>query len=368
MAAGNDPPVFASGITRTVPENSDAGTPVGAPVTASDPGDSLTYTLAGASEFEIVRDTGQIQVASGAVLDYETTPSYMVAVTARDSGNLTASTTVTINLTDVDEPVVPVFSEESYTRSVHENAAAGTPVGAPVQASAPGQALSYSISGQEAGSFTVDTNTGQLRVAGGAVLDHETKSSYSLTVTAADPGGLTAVAIVRIRVVDLDEIGDLGTVEFVIGSSGDSHGYVQGSYGTLSSGDFPEELFESGADRTVQEFREVVEDGTTFWYLRYQSGTADAWLSDDDKLNAVLVKVSYEGGTDGREFVLGGFIAERQSSNRLKLEPPVPSRDFESRGGETVRVEFVRHIAQANPAVMSRIIPPIPRQTPWSIS
>ena len=250
---------------------------------------------------------------------------------------------------------VPIFSESVYTRSIHENALEGTPVGVPVRGLAPGRTLTYTLGGTDAASFTVDANTGQLRVGSGTVLDFETKASYSLTITAAGPNGQTDTADVVINVVDLDEMEGLGAVEFVIGNSGSDYGYVQGSYGSLSSGNFPKELFDGGPDRTVSEFRE---DAEGFWHLRYGGGTADDWLSDEAGLDAILARVAYEDGADGREFVLGGFVAGRQGSNRLKLEPPIPSRDFESRSGETVRVEFVRHVAEAHPTVMTQLIPP----------
>ena len=258
--------------------------------------------------------------------------------------------------TEVPTPV-PIFSQSGYTRSIHENAPEGTPVGAPVRGRAPGRALTYTLRGTDAASFTVDANTGQIRVGSGTVLGYETKSRYSLTITAAGPNGQSDSADVVINVVDLDEVADLGTVEFVIGCGGSDCGYVRGSYGTLSSGAFPGELFDSVSDRTVSEFHE---DADGFWHLRYSGGTADDWLSDEAGLDTILIKVTYEGGTDGREFVLGGFIAERQGGNRLKLEPPVPSRDFSTRNGETVTVEFTRHVGQAQPTVVSRIIPPDP--------
>ena len=355
----NEAPSFPFTITaRSVAENSPEGTNVGRRVTATDPeGDTLTYTLSGPTEFEIVSDTGQIRVAAGAVLDYETTDTYTVTVTARDSGNSTGTITVTISLTDVAENSPPVFLEDDYTRTIHENAAPGTPVGAPVQASDPGDTLTYSLSGTDASSFTVDNGTAQLRVASGAVLDYETKTRYSFTITAADPAGSTDSAGVTVNVVDLDEIADLGTVEFVIGCSGTSCGFVQGSYGTLGDGQYPEELFDSGPDRTVLEF---TEDADGNWYLRYQGGTDNDWLSDNGALRTILVKVSYEDGRDNREFVLGGFITERQGNNRLQLDPPIISRDFPSHVGETVTVEFLRHVGQAQPAIMNQVTPPNP--------
>ena len=103
----NHSPVFGEGTTaeRFVPEDSPVGTDVGGPVSATDPdqGDTLSYTLGGtdAASFTIVAANGQIRTAS--VLDYETKNSYSVTVTATDSGSLTDTIAVTINVTEVVE-------------------------------------------------------------------------------------------------------------------------------------------------------------------------------------------------------------------------------------------------------------------------
>ncbi len=113
----NEPPAFAAQITpRSIEENSAEGTPVGDPVTATDPdADTLWYTLSGigiaADLFSIEGGSGQIRVGQGAVLDYEalgdgtgTSFFYTVAVTAADPSNASASILVTITVTDVNEP------------------------------------------------------------------------------------------------------------------------------------------------------------------------------------------------------------------------------------------------------------------------
>ena len=110
-----DPSFGDAKTTRSVPENSPAGTNVGAPVTASDDGNgTLTYSLSGtdASKFAIDSSTGQIAVKTGTNLDYEARTSYGVTVGVSDgldsSGNADASVddtiAVTVNVTDVDEP------------------------------------------------------------------------------------------------------------------------------------------------------------------------------------------------------------------------------------------------------------------------
>ena len=81
----------------------------------------------------------------------------------------------------------PSFTTASTTRSIVETATAGTPVGAPVAATDPNDTtLTYTLSGADAGAFDI-ASSGQLSVASGTTLDHETKPSYAVTVTATDP-------------------------------------------------------------------------------------------------------------------------------------------------------------------------------------
>ena len=85
----------------------------------------MTYSLSGrdAGSFTITSDTGnddngrggQISVKAGVKLDYETTKSYMVTVTATDPDNLKAMIDVTIMVTDMDEaPMVTGDAEKDY--------------------------------------------------------------------------------------------------------------------------------------------------------------------------------------------------------------------------------------------------------------
>ena len=76
-------------------------------------------------------------------------------------------------------------SSETGTRSVEENTASGQDIGAPVSASdADGDSLTYTLSGTDAGSFTLDASTGRLKTS--AALDYETKTTYSVTVSVRD--------------------------------------------------------------------------------------------------------------------------------------------------------------------------------------
>ena len=92
---------------RTVAENTKAGRSVGEAVGARDDDDDLlVYTLGGedAASFKISRNTGQL--LTKADLDYEARSSYTVVVTVTDPFGATDSITVTINVTDEDDPAV----------------------------------------------------------------------------------------------------------------------------------------------------------------------------------------------------------------------------------------------------------------------
>ena len=206
----NRAPIFTDGVstTRTIAENTKAGSNIGDAVSATDQDakDTLTYTLSGtdAAAFDIDSTTGQIKTK--AALDFETKSTYSVTLTVSD-GQATDTIAVTINVTDVHENRAPVFTEgNSATRTVAENTEAGTNIGDAIAATDPdNDTLTCSLGGQDASAFGMDTTTGQLRTH--AALDYETKSIYAVSVTVSD-GKLTANIDVTINITDVDELPD----------------------------------------------------------------------------------------------------------------------------------------------------------------
>ena len=207
----NHPPQIDS-QSFAVNENSAAGVEVGT-VLASDPdqGQTLTYAITDGNEsgaFAIDGSTGLITVANPAVQDYETTPSFTltVLVTDSDSPGLSQSAAVTINLNDVNEPVVFVATGPF---AVDENSPGGTAVGTVTATDQDiGQTLFFSIiDGNASGVFAIDGSTGAITVADAAALDFETASSFTLTVRVTDSGtpALSATASVRVNVNDVNE-------------------------------------------------------------------------------------------------------------------------------------------------------------------
>ena len=203
----NNPPVFSDGqsATRSVSASSPTGTPIGEPVTATDAdtGDTLTYSLEGrdAASFAINETNGQILTKSGVTLIAGETYTVTVAV---DDGSDTTQIAVSIEATAAPPNRPPVFSEgSSATRSVSENAPAGTNVGSPVTATDAdqGDTQTYSLEGTDAASFAIVSTSGQIRTR--AALDYETKASYTVTVTATDTAGGSDSITVTVNVTQV---------------------------------------------------------------------------------------------------------------------------------------------------------------------
>ena len=96
----------------------------------------------------------------------------------------------------------PEFATTSTSRSVDENTPANRDIGVPV-AAADNEPLTYTLTGTDASSFTINSSTGQLRTH--AALDYERKSSYAVVVTATDSSGAVDTISVTINVTDLNE-------------------------------------------------------------------------------------------------------------------------------------------------------------------
>ena len=87
-----------------------------------------------------------------------------------------------------DKNVDPEFSADTATRSIAENSAADAAVGAVVTATdTENDTLTYSLSGTDASSFSIDSATGQIKVGSSTTLDFESSTtSYSVTVGVSD--------------------------------------------------------------------------------------------------------------------------------------------------------------------------------------
>ena len=124
-----------------------------------------------------------------------------------DAGNgilAVAATAVTNAVGTTVSNTAPTFANPTETRSVAENSAVGTNVGAPVTATDTdsGDMLAYTLEGTDADSFTIVSTSGQIRTRAGVTYDYETTPSYTVTVKADDNNGGTDTVTVTIDLTD----------------------------------------------------------------------------------------------------------------------------------------------------------------------
>ena len=221
--------------TKMVAENTAAGTNVGPAVSANDPGDLLTYALSGngAASFDIVRSSGQIRTKSA--LDFETTPSYSVTVTATDPSGTMDQSRVTIMVTDVNED--PTFTAGVMSIDHEEATTVLDADGSAVNIQAAGYTISdqdidddaadldWDLTGADGDLFELTDTTATRTLSFKDAPDFESPTDsgadnvYNVTVEVTDSDGNTAERAVTIKVTNLEEAGmvELSTLQPRIG-------------------------------------------------------------------------------------------------------------------------------------------------------
>ena len=113
--------------TFAIDENSAISTSVGT-VTASDPeNDDLTFSIVSGNDlgtFQIDQNSGELTVADTEPLDFETNPAFGLEVEVSD-GELADTTTITVNLNDVDDAVLGTLDDEGNSIKLYPNPASG---------------------------------------------------------------------------------------------------------------------------------------------------------------------------------------------------------------------------------------------------
>ncbi|MHA7776543.1 cadherin domain-containing protein [Roseibium sp. M-1] len=216
-----DQTTFETHATASVYEE-EHGAEVGAlSVFDPDVGDTHTFSVSD-DRFEVVVQNGEyvLKLKDDQALDYETETRVTVDVTVTDSGGLSDTETIVIDVIDIDEntaPVGPVSDTDVSSNFVQENSAGGTVVGVTAFANDPDafDSVTYSITDSR---FVIDPDTGVISVADGAVIDRETTEHIDVEVTATSTDGSTSTGTFRITIGDDDEF-DIGPVTDVDAAS-----------------------------------------------------------------------------------------------------------------------------------------------------
>ena len=182
-------------------------------MSASDPDDGQTLTFSILSGdlsgiFSIDPASGQISIANGSLLDYESgtiTYPLIVQVTDNGTGLLSDSATITIQILDVNE--VPQISPQIF--SLDENSPNATEVGSVIASNLDvGQVISYSIeSGNTLSAFAIDPLIGMISVSNSLVVDYETLPVFNLVVRVTDNGTpiLYSEATITVNLNDIND-------------------------------------------------------------------------------------------------------------------------------------------------------------------
>jgi len=189
----NSPPAFgSSNYNRSIKENVAAGTPlIGGAITAVDPdfndNAALQYSIIGGNSgntFSI--DSTSAVITTLGNINFEAVNRYDLIIQVMDNGQLTGTTTIRVDVLDINE--APAWSSSNLAFTVDENSPVGTfsdPIN--VIASDPDAAdankLKYTL--YTSGTPFSINSTGALSVASSSI-NFEVKSSYSLLIGATD--------------------------------------------------------------------------------------------------------------------------------------------------------------------------------------
>ncbi len=341
--------------TRTVAENTPAGTNIGAPVVASDP-DVLTYSLDGtdAMSFDINRATGQL--ITKVALNFEDNPPDTVTVTATDPFGATVMSVVTITVTDVNEaPMVTGDASIDHPESNDESIVAPLDAdpedytGSDVDAADQDTGLTWTLSGADASKFDITTTGAMRTLSFKANPNYESPGDsggdnvYEVTLVVTDSEGNTDEQDVTVKVTNIEEDGvvTLSTLQPRVGFpvtatladpdnvTADSVSWQWYRGGNLQTSSLSEtECADADADNCP------IKDAT--------SGTYTAAAGDISKtLNAIATYTDGNANEDDAKDVMIGAAMHVVLADTRNKAPVFPDQDTEMEGRQTAQERTV---------------------------
>jgi endo-1,4-beta-xylanase len=217
----NNPPVIPDGQVFTVSEAAMPGDNILGFVDAIDEdGDSPSgWHIAGgtgAGLFSIDPMTGDLSLADGTSLDFETTISYTLDVTTRDEYTGSAATTVLIDVLNENDNA-PVIDPQSFKIDQGSDNIISTVTATDADdTNAEGYTVFQQwqiVGGNGKKIFSIDADSGEISLAGKQI--HPNKKHYTLDVTVSDGANSSNVGEIRIFVPHKVKICHLGHTKSV---------------------------------------------------------------------------------------------------------------------------------------------------------
>ena len=243
-------------------------------------GDELIFSIATNDDnlFEIT-DGGALSLANGQRLDFETDSMHTIVVRVSD-GEDEATATITVNVTDVDENLMPDIDEQQF--NVFEDHVGI--IGRLDATDMDGNDLTFTITVNSGGLFEIRNND-MLSLVAGQELDFETTDRHRITVEVSD-GASTDTAGVFINVEDVNEAPVTGDQEFTVAEDVMTVGSLgaddedQNSQLTFSILNNPESLFQVSATGVISlaQGQELNFEGSTSHTFTFQ--VSDGVLTD----------------------------------------------------------------------------------------
>ena len=297
-------PTDADGTPNQISEDAVAGTAVGITASASDAdgtnntvsygftNDNLITTAE--SLFSVASDTGIVTLTHSNVLDYESETSYKLVIEATSSDGSSATSTFTIDLTDVNEHHVS-FSmlspdADSSPNQISEDAAAGTAVGITASASdydGTNNTINYSFDNDSQTSadnlFSIASDTGIVTLASGASLDYETATSHDIVIKATSSDGSSTTHTFTVSVTDVNDNDPIITASQSF--SVDENSADGASIGTVAATD---------ADLTATTYQDwTIAGGNTNNAFAINSSTGEITVANSSELDYESGATSY---------------------------------------------------------------------------
>jgi hypothetical protein len=173
------PTLIASVAFNAFQENTATGTAIASSSVSDPESNAITFTLSGdGSELFAIDEEGNVTLVGS--LDYETTTSYTLTITASDGTN-NVSETITFGIDDINES--PMLASTLANESIDETTATGTAIASSSVSDPESNAITFTLSGDGSELFAIDEE-GNVTLVGS--LDYETTTSYTLTITASD--------------------------------------------------------------------------------------------------------------------------------------------------------------------------------------
>ena len=189
---------------------------------------------------------------------------------------------------------LPIFTDGgSATRSFAENTTGIQNIGDPVTATDPeNTTLTYSLEGQDADAFTIDTRSGQLRTTRDETYNYEDQNRYVLSVKATDGHSGERTISVNIDLTDVNEAPTFTSdATFEVAENNTFVGQVTAE--DVDNADrITDYTITGGADRDLLE----INSGGT---LTFKDAPNFEDPTDSGRNNSYIVVVTVTGGTEG---------------------------------------------------------------------